>query len=801
MNIHEDIFPAHITYINGEQRIQTVSEHLCNVSEYASKICACFKLENAARLAGLIHDIGKYTKAYKNYIEKASNGEKVVRGSVNHTFAGVIWLMERYHEKYPLSSEMIAYAVGAHHGNFDICGFDGNGFSHRLDYNRDDIDYSNAISAFLSDFPNTSYLDELMENANAEINKFIDNLGNCGEKGFNEGMTVRLIQSALIDADRRDTSEFMNGISLEPKSADWGKELKNLEDRLKNIKSNANENIKLSREYFSNKCAEFAAVYKDGIYKLTLPTGAGKTLASLRLALANAAAFNKERIFFVIPLLSVIEQNAKVIRENISDESIIAEHHSNVVSEKDSNEELDMNELLTECWDKPIMVTTLVQLLNTLFSGKTSCIRRMKSLRNSVIIIDEVQSLPKKTIDMFNSAMNFLAKNCGAMIVLSSATQPVLDMPWRDSRYAVRSLKYSEPANIVPYDDKYFNCFKRTRIYDCRSRFGFTIEEFSDFVLDKSNENPSLLVICNTKKSSLELHRHLQGRTDAELVYLSAGMCMRHRVDTVDRINWLLSKKEKVICVSTQVVEAGVDFSFSSVIRVIAGVDNIIQAAGRCNRGGEFSELGDVYVVNLNDDAENLRMLKEIKFSQQCTSDVLDFMPDNSDLSDEENINTYYECLFKDKKTCATFSYLINKFDIETSIYELLSGNRVITNLNKNKNGKYRLHQSFKTAGELFCVFDQSTTDVIVPYNEGAQIIADLNSERAQYDMAYAAELFEKAKPYTINLFRYQVDQLNEEGMLHSDINKRFICLDVQNYSDNVGLCMEGQIFNGGGII
>ncbi len=342
---------------------------------------------------------------------------------------------------------------------------------------------------------------------------------------------------------------------------------------------------------------------------MTVKTGAGKTLTSLRFSLNCAAIHEKRRIFFIIPLLSILEQNAAVIRSYIGCDDAALEHHSNVVCEEesDSGDEPDSYEMLAESWDSPVILTTLVQLANALFSGKTTAVRRMRSLCGSVIAIDEIQSLPRKMTYMFNLALDYLAHFCDCTIVLSSATQPCfeeMDYP----------MILAENPDIVEETAEMRTVFARTEIIDKSSGYGMDTDELADFAMEIINDCSSLLVICNTKRNALELYERLAllGNDKFRLYHLSTNMCMQHRRDALENITNGLATRDgrRVICVSTQLVEAGVDFSFESCIRVKAGLDNIAQVAGRCNRSGEFGRLCKVYVVSLKD--ENLTRLPAI---------------------------------------------------------------------------------------------------------------------------------------------------------------------------------------------
>ena len=790
-------YPAHID--NG--RIQYVEEHLKEAAGYASDKLRSLGLAKTAYLAGLIHDVGKYTHKFKSYIEAAANGEKVRKGSVCHTFSGCAYMIENYHSggaMEKLACEVIAYAAGAHHGEFDCISPEcESGFDRRLYADRDELCYDEAMDCFFEFCASKDELDRLFTEAAAEITRFYGRITSDGAKMpqvyFMLGLTARLMLSAVVDADRRSTAEFMSGKVNEEKQFGkeyWMSRLDFFNGKISGFKSDSR--INAARKHFSDRCCEAAVKKPSGIYRLTLPTGAGKTLAAMRYSLTHAAEHNKKRIIFVIPLLSVLDQNSRVIKDYLPPDTVITEHHSDFLRPEDKDE-LDRYELLTDTWESPVIVTTLFQLLNTLFSDKMSSVRRFAALADSVIVIDEIQSLPIKTMNMFCTAVNFLSSSCGADIVLSSATQPNF------GGIEKCPLRYSSDAETVPYEKEYFEAFRRSEVIDKTVKYGMTIGELAEFSLDTAQAARSLLIICNTKKSASELYGIISKVKGFRVLFLSAAMCMRHRKDVLKLINNELTalrngSGERLICVATQLVEAGVDFSFESVIRVIAGIDNAAQAAGRCNRSNEYGGICKVYLVNLRPDCENLSMLREIAAAQRCTYALVSDYRNNpaeydENLLGDSAVSDFYKRFYNDTDIKGQFDYPCSG----ERLYELLSFNEAHIVRGAAK-GKYILNQSFKSAGEMFKVFDENTTDIIVPYNDEAkEIIADLCSCKAEFDYAYLKRLTERAKPYTIRIYQYQRIGLTESGMLYPCADGRALYLNELCYSPETGL-MENNI-------
>ena len=762
-------YPAHIRKVDGKKYIQTVEEHCHGVAEIAAELLRDIGLEKTAYLAGMVHDLGKFSENFKNYIEKAADGEKVQRGSVNHTFAGVRFLLEKHSDEQlsgfsDIVLEILAYAVGAHHGLFDcVDDNNNNGFTKRIQ--KEGIDYLNAAQEFLKICCSKQDIEDLLKQSEKEclpvfneIEKLADNVDakiQNTQITFYIGFLARLILSAIIEADRSDTSQFMNGYSektVKNISEIWINCIKNVEQKLSTMP--LDKPINKTRAQISALCA-VAGNLESGIYRLNLPTGAGKTLTSLRYALHHALAHNKKRIIFTMPLLSIIEQNAGIIHDYIGNEELILEHHSNIV-ETDENDELDKRELLVESWDVPIIITTMVQMLNTLFAGKTANIRRMQALCNSIIVIDEVQTVPDKMLSLFNLALNFLAKICNATIILCSATQPCFEKTMYPLDKSVKDL--------ITLTKEQETVFKRVRLeykgeMDC--------EELADFAAGILEENNSLLLVCNTKNEAAVMFNLLCSKIkDVKAFHISAGMCTAHRKETIKEMQEALeNKQQKVLCVSTQVIEAGVDVSFARVIRLLAGMDNIVQATGRENRNREFDGLAPGYIVRLK--GEVLKGLSEIEAAKNAAANLLVKYKNSpkiydNDLMSEKAINEYYECLYGNVNDGYHDFYIES---VRDSILNLMSCNENVDSGKIPEYNKYFMHQALKTAGGLFTVFDESSIDIIVPYNRGIEIIQEVFAV-GDKDYGKLKAVLNEAKLYTVSLFKYQKIKLEEQGAL-----------------------------------
>lgn len=774
----------HSAHVREGRPDQTCEAHSRAAAAYAGEALAGVGLYFAAFLAALVHDMGKFTDEFLEYLRQAAQGI-ARRGSVIHTFAAVRFFLKK-HEPKPLelgfadiTAEILAEAVGSHHGFFDVYNADGeNGFQHRME-KQPEYD-ERAFRAFLQECAGEDELNRLFDRAVEEVTAVlnrIDALCDTDEElQFMVGLLVRLLTSAVVEGDRRDTAEYMSdrrvGVCPPADAALWERCSRAIEARIGRFE--CREPIQIARRAFSDECRAFAD-QPSGVYRLDLPTGGGKTLAGLRYAVAHAQAQGKRRIFYVAPLLSIIDQNAKEIREALGGEATVLEHHSNLVRERDDSETLGMEEILQETWDAPVIITTLVRLLDTLFSGRMSEVRRFKSLCGSVLIFDEIQSLPNKTLSMFNLAINFLTEICGATVILCSATQPTLDKVEHPIRLSEKKVVSEETL------EHYAPIFRRTRLLDAgRMR----LEDIPAWLTSVMDADERLLVVCNTKREAAALFERLDLPGTLRF-HLSAGMCMAHRKRALDELRAALDAKKRLICVSTQVIEAGIDVSFSKVIRLTAGLDNAVQAAGRCNRHGESPGPRPVYLLRAED--EKLGSLTEIQDAQNALNALLAEYAQHpeafdGDLASNRAVEFYYKYLYGHQKNNAQ-NYPLRGGG---TLLELLSENAHRAAKNAHPEFWF-LRQAFQTAGKEFTVFDDQTESVLTPYGEGAALIVNLNGERARYDFEYAKAQLEMAKEYSVSLFPDAVRRLRAENAVY-EIGVGVLALRPEYYDEYTGV-------------
>ena len=776
---------AHIRNINGVEE-QSLQEHCLETAILSGKYASSIGAENIGVLQGKLHDAGKIPQSFQDYIRNISNAK---RGDIDHSYAGAKYICSFAESsdagKYHDVSRLIAHTIISHHGLHDW--IDGNNKDYCAARIQKNEGYD-QILAHLEEIVSNNELLSLLEHSAEEYNVLEAKITKLCARSkviytFYLGMLERFLQSCLIDADRTDTADFMSGVKTENQydtASLWEAMSKRMNEKCAEF-SKRTDTISKQRCSISERCAEFAK-NKVGACRLIVPTGGGKTLSSLRFAIEYCRQHGKQKIIYTAPFMSILEQNSDEIRKIAGDE-YFTEHHSNLLAEIDDKEELHEYELRTEKWDSPVIATTMVQLLNALFSGKSSAVRRMHRLSNAVIIIDEIQSLPLKCVYMFNLAVNFLTHICGSTVILCSATQPTFE----DVKYPI--LFDNETLSMTGDITKDFEVFRRTEVISEVTPYGHSYDEAAEFCVKKFEESGNLLLIVNTKLAARTMFEKLRECCkDAEIIHLSTNLCPVHRREKIEEMRRCLAENIPVICVTTQLIEAGVDISFKCVVRSLAGLDNAAQAAGRCNRNGEYPDLCPVYVIRLKE--ENLGSLDGIKQAQLITSGILDKKKYTDYLSYEaqrEYFRTLYQQNENPNQKVKLFHYPIDNND---TILNFLSVNQGRFNMSGiSKKASPLLWQAFKTAGTFFQVIDNNTRDVIVPYNdEACEIIEELDNYLTP---GQCNELLRKAQKFSVSIYETQNRKLSENNALRQ-LRSGAIALEKHFYDQDCGVIIEG---------
>lgn len=784
---------------------QLLLTHLNQVGELASGFASKIGLEDLGMLLGLLHDFGKYSKDFQIYILSATGGieqddeswvdASLLKGRIDHSSAGAQYLWKRLSPrdskgKFELVAQILALCIASHHsGLIDCFDLKSNAvFANRMDKG-DELTHFSECEANADDTL-LAQIDEILHSPTI-INSFKTIIGVTSFKftqpdWFNLGFLTRFLFSTLIDADRINSAEFEEPARRSDrlqrqKYFDWGVAVDRVEKFISQ-KLQPIYPIDHVRREISDNCLQKAR-RPQGIYTFTVPTGGGKTFSSLRFAVNHAREHKLDRIIYIVPYTSIIEQNAEAIRQVVEYEEDpfpwVLEQHSNLEPEQQNWR----NKLVSENWDSPIVLTTMVQFLEACFAGGTRGVRRLHQLSNSVLVFDEIQSLPIKCVHLFSNALNFFSQHAGTSALLCTATQPLLDNLNRSDRGQV---KLAEDKEICADVSKLFNDLNRVDVINRVKLPGWLLGEISELAIDQFEQTNRCLVIVNTKFWAKNLFEACKGLIPSDsLFHLSTNQCPSHRKAILADIRSRLSAGLPVLCISTQLIEAGVDISFASVIRFLAGLDSIAQAAGRCNRNGEVRK-GQVYVVNPCE--ESTGMLPDIEKGKEATQRVLEEGFDN--LVAPEAIARYFEYYFYMRTD--DMVYPVSQARLDDSLLNLLTNNPLSAARYSNRHETERkiplLSQAFMSAGKLFEAIEAPTKSLIVPYGRGKDIITQLCAIDPTFQAQKYYELLREAQKFSVNVFPNVWQRLIDTGAIFEVQSLKIYCLLEEFYDDCFGV-------------
>lgn len=793
--------------------------HCLAVAQGCTVFCSKIGLPSLGWLIGALHDMGKATAVFQDYLLE---GKEELRGKINHSSCGARYLLTRFggndeNAEYGTAyqtARLAALAICGHHSGLpDVLTPDGeDGFGKRI-FPQKDIFYEEAVACFFSEEVGfaENQVDEKFEQARQEVERLVDRVLHIYPRGllkedkaqvarfFFMHLVERFLFSALLDADRFDTYLFTIGEkeAFEEEVKCWPLLMNNLQDYVSHFPKEGELNRVRSR--IAESCFQFAGC-GPGVYLLPVPTGGGKTVSSLLFALHAAALQQMRHVYYVAPYKVILEQTADTARKALGKDDVILEHHSDVIPDEpireDGDAEAGTYSLLTQRWSSPVILTTMVQFLYTLFEGRSACARRFHALAGSVIILDEVQSIPVKFISIFNLAVNFLSSVCGCIVVLCTATQPELTS-------VPIPIRLGERAQMVPQELMLSACFDRVEVHNWIAHHPYSPDELALLAKSRLAEG-SVLMICNTRATALAAYWAVLNSAENEKVpvyFLSTDLCPAHRSGIIEEIR-CRRQGEPFICISTQLIEAGVDLSFQTVVRVLAGLDSIIQAAGRCNRNGGIKK---GWLIALRCTGENLDRLPDIRRGQEATQWVVHRLKQRIEtggdniLFSPESIRLYYEKTYHDCQQ--ELDYMLSKKDCpalsaDCTLVDLLSLNRTGRKAAKDKNNPVPpppLCQAYHTAGEVVEVIGSEGQAILVPYGKGAEIISDLEEAYRQNDYKGLNRLLREAQRYTVSIFPHIKAALEERGGLRAIGDTGVLALHERFYSLKVGVTLEPQ--------
>lgn len=738
---------AHSTDSNEYQLLE---DHLKGVAKLCQHYSEAFGVGNLGYLAGLLHDIGKYSEEFQQRIR----GSKI---RVDHSTAGAQWIMEndvirKYLGTRKLDrhlARLIAHSIAGHHGGLKNHGTkDQEGtLVHRL--SKQDIrDWSNA------------WKEITLETSVKKDNNTIFTKGvNKENLAWKYSFLGRMLYSCLVDADSIDTRDFCNNKAEEEGKVNEPIVLEVLLARLNKYMNNILEHadgtkINQKRREILEAC-ERQAELSPRMFSLTVPTGGGKTLSSLSFALRHGVKYGMQRVIYVIPFTSIIEQNAQQFRDAIGQDAVL-EHHSNFnYDEHEENygfEEMRRLKLSSENWDASVIVTTSVQFFESLFSNKRSKCRKLHHISNSVIIIDEAQGIPRGYMTPCLQALQELINSYGCSVVLCTATQP----SWTNLGIAVTEMMDC-PTPLELLED-----FKRVEVAVASKDQEVLLDET---VLDWMETSDQILCIVNTRKHAKLLYEQMILRELVGVYHLSGRMCAKHRTIVIKEIKQRLVDNLPCRVVSTQLIEAGVDIDFPKVLRAMAGIDSIAQAAGRCNREGK-AELGHVVVFY----PENHGMPSKGWMRETAIEALNVWKYVKEDPLSLASIQNYFERIH----------------GICDGQVEQVTDSEGIMGLIKQKTNNLEI--PYVDIADKFNFIDGVTQAVVIPYDPGPdknyyvqQLLHDLET------CIYPSKILRQLQPYIVQIYQHEFVEYQKLNLLSSEAGVIYLN-DTSFYHQQAGL-------------
>jgi CRISPR-associated endonuclease/helicase Cas3 len=698
---------AHTKEGKGPEEWQPLEEHLTNVAKLAGQFAAEFGAEEWGRLAGLWHDLGKYSDAFQQRISSDDSPR------VDHSTAGSQYSVE----KMPVIGLVLAYAIAGHHGGMPDVFAEGACLDRRLKKELEEWRHG------LAELPDSSLPKQLPLPLDA----------------FAAAFFARMIFSCLVDGDFLDTEAFVTGCA---RRLSEFPSLGTLYDQFFQTLEKYDQTIPVNhiRAGVREQC-EMKAFQPKGFFSLTVPTGGGKTLSSLAFALKHARQHGMRRIIYVVPFTTIIEQTARVFREKLGANAVL-EHHCNV----DPNQENETSRLAAENWEAPLVLTTSVQFYESLFANRPAACRKLHNVANSIIILDEAQTLPVDYLKPCLAALRELVSHYGCTVVLCTATQPAI-LKRKDFAIGLEDVREIIDAPVSLYEQ-----LKRVEVVQC----GKMVD---DQLADALQKERQALCVVNTTGHARKLFERIKEHNG--IFHLSGRMCPAHRMAALDEIRNRLQNNCACVVISTQLVEAGVDLDFPVVYRAMAGLDSLAQAAGRCNRNGRLKR-GRVNVFA----SEHERAERYFRETAQCAGQVI---ADREDLFELVAVEQYFRLYYWSRQARWDAKHIMDRFR--------LAADPVLP-----------LQFGFATATRDFRLIDDGAQySVIIPWNEGGHALC----EELRKDLR--RELLRKAQRYVVQIREreWQKHVARSITMLHD----RLGILDglATHYDSNTGLNLEAD--------
>jgi CRISPR-associated endonuclease/helicase Cas3 len=702
-------FNMHAAHRHEDGTVQLLREHLEGTAALAEQFASVFGAGSWGRQVGLAHDIGKYSEQAQMRI--LHNGPKV-----DHSTAGA-------KELFRQNMAAAAACVAGHHAGLPDFG-----------QQTDSPDQSTLFGRIKRKLPEYSSFSNEIELSNHPLPL-------CSGKGTYEGaFFIRMLFSCLVDADYLDTEAFMQNNAVSRGKFD---SLSVLLSRLMlSIEPwwNTDSAINQKRCEVLRNCID-ASSGSRGFYSLTVPTGGGKTIASLAFALHHAVKHKLDRVIYVIPYTSIIEQTADIFRSRLGVNNII-EHHSgcsfDIPDEDDGLSDVNKHYLATENWDAPIIITTNVQFFESIYGNRSSQCRKLHNIAKSVVVFDEAQMIPLPYLRPCIAAVASLVNNYNSTAILCTATQPAIQ--------AILPQGMNITENCPNVTDL-FRFFRRTTI----THVGKLANEA---LAEKMQSNNQALSIVSTRKQAADIYRRL---TDVTAYHLSTMMYPAHRRRVLKEIRDQLAKGEPCLLVSTSLVEAGVDLDFPVVFRAEAGIDSVIQAAGRCNREGKRSAESSVVSIFESDS-------RPPAILQQGISMLHEIMRLYPDFTSPSAIEAYFKAIY----------------DIKG---EMLDAKSIIQSIEKGREGCLL---PFRQIAKAIKFIETDTKQVLIPIeNEAKKLVDQMNHG------FFNRSIIRKAGQYIVSVYENEYNELVYSGAVEVIATDLAVLTDLNRYSDSTGLSVS----------
>lgn len=732
---HTSSIPKYISHVKksdtGEGYVfQSNEDHLNGVAKLAESFASEFSMGSWGRVLGLLHDKGKEQKTFQEYIMKNSGfrPELTVSGEHNHAFVGGLLAKSIYGNG---SESLLCNQIMSHHSGLH--------------------DYCHIQETLKKDIP----LDVNRCVEKIQLNRppfTLSPIKGCKGMTPDANHLSRMLFSCLVDADYLDTELFMDVESARKRINDIKLEslLPLLEVYIDNLqKCSAISEVNTIRRQVQERCISMSNVGK-GYYSLTVPTGGGKTLSALVWALRHAVRNGMKRIIIAIPYTSIIVQTASILKQIFGEEAVL-EHHSNFDPKSFTSKDMQHKaKLATENWDYPIVVTTNVQLFESMFSNKPSECRKLHNIANSVIILDEVQMLPTDFLQPIVDALKSYQRMFGISVLFTTASQPVLSGMIEGCNPKAAFQGIDNITEIIPKEYALHEKLRRVCL-----EIGDTGSSY-DEIAERLSRHDKVLCIVNTRNDAREIYERLpkEGLT----IHMSKMMCPLHVSKTIQEIKQALSDNSETVIrvVATQLIEAGVDIDFPVVYRQEAGLDSILQAAGRCNREGKL-DMATTYVFSIAKEHILHGSIKDANNARLNMTNVDDwFAP--------EAMTEYFRQLYCRKET-------FDQKDIKTLLYK-------------------PAEMCFEEASKVFRLIEEVGKTVVVNMGDSMDLIERIKSDGISYS------LMKQLSQYCVNIHDRDFQKLKSYGAVEEVIEGIHVVNDRAQYDENIGLRLDNHWMN-----